>query len=137
MTGDIDKARRIAIEAHEGQTKKTGGPIIDHVARVAAGVEGEDETIVAWLHDVVEKSPEWTLDRLRQEGFSEEVVQAVDALTKRAGEEHAELVRRASDNSLARSVKRADLADNLAQAEVSGVDASKYRIGLRILENDR
>lgn len=134
MTGDVDAARKIAEQAHEGQIKKTGGRVIDHVARVAASVDGCEETMVAWLHDVVEKAPNWTLDRLRQEGFSEAVVAAVEALTKRPGEPHAELVRRAANNLLACSVKRADLKDNLAEAKRTGRDGSKYKQGLLILQ---
>ena len=135
MIGKVAKAREIAIDAHEGQTKKTGGLVIDHVRRVASNVDGEDEKTVAWLHDVIEKASEWTLDRLRQEGFSDDIIQAVDALTKRPGEAHSDLVRRAAGNLLARNVKRADLADNLAQSETAGFDGTKYRTGLSILAN--
>lgn len=134
MSAGVERAEEIARQAHKGQVKKTGGLVIDHVARVAAHMVGSDELIVAWLHDVVENSPHWTLARLRQEGFAEEVLLAVEALTKRPGEAHADLVRRAAQNNLARSVKLADLADNLAEAERTGQDASKYRLGLQMLQ---
>jgi (p)ppGpp synthase/HD superfamily hydrolase len=134
MNDAVDHARSIAQQAHNGQTKKSGDLVIDHVTRVASKVEGREERIVAWLHDVVEKSPDWTLERLRQEGFDDQIVRAVDALTKRPGEDHAALVRRASTNRLAHVVKLADLADNLAEAERSGRDGSKYQAGLLILQ---
>lgn len=130
----VEQAREIAYQAHGGQTKKTGGLVIEHVSRVAASVTGDQETIVAWLHDVVEKAEEWDLARLRHEGFAEDVVTAVEALTKRPGEEHAALVRRAAQNALAATVKHADLADNLAESDRTGRDGSKYRHGLTILE---
>jgi (p)ppGpp synthase/HD superfamily hydrolase len=116
--------------------KKTGGLVIDHVRRVAEGVSREDEKMVAWLHDVVEKAPGWTTERLRQEGFSEAVVSAVDALTRRPGETSADLVRRAAASDLARPVKRADLADNLTAAGQAGQDVSRYHEGLRILATE-
>lgn len=134
MTDKLDRARQIAQQAHEGQTKKSGGLVIDHVARVASNVHGREEAIVAWLHDVLERAPDWTLERLRQEGFSDQIVRAVDALTKRPGEDHGALVHRASTDGLAHSVKLADLADNLAEAERSGRDGSKYKAGLLILQ---
>ncbi|CDN57007.1 Metal dependent phosphohydrolase, HD region (plasmid) [Neorhizobium galegae bv. officinalis bv. officinalis str. HAMBI 1141] len=136
MSELIDKAIVIATEAHEGQSSKTGGPFIDHVRRVAENVAGEDEKQVAWLHDVVEKGPGWTFERLREEGFSKAVVDAVDAMSKRDGEEYFAFVRRSIENPLARPVKRADLTDNLAQMRQMGGDGSKFAEGLRIL-NER
>ncbi|MBP2561815.1 (p)ppGpp synthase/HD superfamily hydrolase [Neorhizobium galegae] len=133
MSEQIDKAIAIATQAHEGQSSKTGGPFIDHVRRVAENVAGENEKQVAWLHDVVEKGPGWTFERLREEGFSQAVVDAVDAMSKRDGEEYFAFVRRSIENPLARPVKRADLTDNLAQMRQMGGDGSKFAEGLRIL----
>lgn len=134
MSEQIDKAIAIATQAHEGQSSKTGGPFIDHVRRVAENVAGENEKQVAWLHDVVEKCPGWTFERLREEGFSQAVVDAVDAMSKRDGEEYFAFVRRSIENPLARPVKRADLTDNLAQMRKMGGDGSKFAEGLRILD---
>lgn len=132
----LEKAIAIATEAHQGQSSKTGGPFIDHVRRVAENVSGEDETLIAWLHDVVEKGPGWTFERLRQEGFSEPVIDAVDAMSKRDGEEYFAFVRRSIQNPLARPVKRSDLTDNLAQMRQMGGDGSKFAEGLRILHEE-
>lgn len=129
----LQRAIDIAAEAHKGQSSKTGGPFIDHVRRVAEHVTGEDETLVAWLHDVVEKGPGWTFERLREEGFSDIVIGAVDAMSKRDGEDYFDFVRRSIANPLARPVKRADLTDNLAQMHQMGGDGSKFAEGLRIL----
>ncbi|KAB1082937.1 HD domain-containing protein [Neorhizobium galegae] len=134
MSELIDKAIVIATEAHQGQSSKTGGPFIEHVRRVAENVAGEDEKQVAWLHDVVEKGAGWTFERLREEGFSKAVVNAVDAMSKRDGEEYFAFVRRSIENPLALPVKRADLTDNLAQMRQMGGDDSKFAEGLRILD---
>jgi (p)ppGpp synthase/HD superfamily hydrolase len=75
-------------------------------------MDSKKEKIVAVLHDVVEKS-EWTLENLRGEGFSEEIVDAVDRLTKRDGEAYATHIERTKTNPLSRCVKLADLEDNM------------------------
>lgn len=130
----LARAIAIASEAHRGQSSKTGAPFIEHVRRVAEQVSGGNELLVAWLHDVVEKAPDWDLERLRKAGFPEPVVQAVDAMTKRAGEDYFDFVRRSIRNPLARPVKRADLTDNLAQMRQIGGDDTKFVEALRMLD---
>jgi (p)ppGpp synthase/HD superfamily hydrolase len=75
-------------------------------------MESEAAMIVAVLHDVVEDS-DWTLEQLRSEGFSEEVLQAVDCVTHREGESYDEFVERVRANAIACNVKIADLEDNM------------------------
>ncbi|MDE0922358.1 HD domain-containing protein [Aurantimonas coralicida] len=107
----IERATAIAMHAHADQVDKGGAPYITHPARVSLAVDGNDAKIVAILHDVVEDS-EWTLEQLRDAGFSEAVVNAVNALTHRSGEDYFDAIRRAKADPIARIVKLADLADN-------------------------
>ena len=71
----IEKAYRIAREAHEGQFRKSGEPYIIHplsVALILADLELDKETIVAGLlHDVVEDTV-MTSEEIRKE-FGDEV----------------------------------------------------------------
>jgi (p)ppGpp synthase/HD superfamily hydrolase len=129
----LRRAEEIAMSAHAGQTDKTGHPFTDHLRRVVEKVGGRDQKMVAYLHDIVEKADGWSVRRLAEEGFPQPVIDAVDAMTRRQGEDYADFVRRAIANSLARPVKRADLEDNLRQAEQTGSDDSQYRMGLGIL----
>ncbi|MBB4275280.1 HD domain-containing protein [Rhizobium mongolense] len=131
----LQHAIQIATEAHDGQQDKLGNPYFDHCRRVADAVSGDEEKVVAYLHDVPEKAWGWTLDRLKEEGFSQAVLAAVDALTKRQGEEDEVFVRRAIANRLARPVKQADLEDNLDQARQAGGDTLKYERGLATIAN--
>jgi len=109
----LEKALLLAVQAHLGQTDKAGQPYVFHPLRLMMTLETEDEKLAALLHDVVEDSA-ITLDDLRQEGFPEMVVQAVDALTRRKPEESYEaFVARAARHPVARRVKLADLRDNM------------------------
>jgi (p)ppGpp synthase/HD superfamily hydrolase len=110
----LERAIALAVEAHQGHN--TGGtfPYILHPLRVMAQMETDTERIVAILHDTVENEGDRvSFARLRQEGFPEEIVEAVDCLTRRDGEPYAAMIERIVPNPLARRVKLADLTDNL------------------------
>jgi len=110
----LERAIEIAARAHACVTDKAGDPYIFHPLRMMMRVTSMEAKIVAVLHDVVEDS-ETTFDRLRAEGFSEEVVAAVDGVTdrKHLGESYDDFVRRASENPISCEVKIADLEDNM------------------------
>ncbi len=80
----IEKAYRVADEAHKDQKRKSGEPYIIHplcVAIILADLEMDKETIAAGiLHDVVEDTV-MTLDELSKE-FGPEVALLVDGVTK-------------------------------------------------------
>ena len=63
-------------------------------------VNTEAERIAALLHDVVEDT-DWTLDRLREAGYSEEIITAVDCLTRRGGETYEAFVLRCKADPIA------------------------------------
>ena len=107
----LDRAIELAKQHHEGQTDKAGKPYIEHPLRVMNQVESEEEKIVAVLHDIVEDT-DISLNDLRNEGFSEEVVSAVECLTKQDGENYDSYIERISFNPLAVKIKLADLEDN-------------------------
>jgi (p)ppGpp synthase/HD superfamily hydrolase len=132
--GSLERAIEIATEAHRGQVDKAKEPYILHSRRVMDQVESIDEKIVGILHDVVEKNPQWSLSRLEGEGFKSTIIEAVDAMTRRAGEAYEDFVSRAAANPISRAVKMADLRDNIEMARLCGLDDSKYRAALnRIL----
>ena len=80
----IEKAYKIASEAHKEQFRKSGEPYIIHplwVGIILADLEMDKETIVAgMLHDVVEDTV-MTLDDITRE-FGSEVALLVDGVTK-------------------------------------------------------
>ena len=107
----LERAIAIAAQAHAGQTDKGGQPYILHPLRVLLRVQGAHARIAAVLHDVVEDTPV-TLEALAAEGFAAEVLEAVEALTKRPGESRLEAAHRAAAHPIAREVKLADNAEN-------------------------
>ena len=115
------RAETIARAAHAGQVDKTGHPYIEHPERVAARVHGNTELeAIAWLHDVVEDTTV-TLADLRRE-FTDEIVDAVDALTHRRGETRQDYYARVRQNTRALRVKLADIDDNTDPARTALLD---------------
>jgi (p)ppGpp synthase/HD superfamily hydrolase len=116
----LEAALALAVEAHRGQRDKAGQPYILHPLRVMMRLETDAERTVALLHDVVEDTP-WTLERLREAGYPEDVLRALDALTRRDGETYEAFVERLRPDALARRVKLADLEDNMDVRRLTAV----------------
>ena len=106
-----EKAYEIAKRAHLGQIDKAGEDYIKHPEKVASFVNSDEEKAVAYLHDVIEDT-ELTLEDLREYGFSEEVLKAVDVITKKKGQAYQTYLNSVKENKLARVVKLADLRHN-------------------------
>jgi (p)ppGpp synthase/HD superfamily hydrolase len=107
----LENAIEIAARAHAGVRDKQGQAYILHPIRVMMGVESEEAKIVAVLHDVVEDT-DITLDALRVEGFSEQVLDALSLVTHGKNQSYAEYVAACRSNQIARQVKLSDLRDN-------------------------
>lgn len=109
----IERAIEIAVLAHKGQKDKSGVEYILHPLRVMERGKTEVEKICGVLHDVVEDS-DWTIDDLKNEGFSEEVISVIKCLTKETeNEDYDEFIERIAKDPIATKVKLNDLLDNM------------------------
>ena len=121
----LDKAIEIAAKNHAGDTDKAGKPYLLHPLRIMFAVNTPDEMIAAVLHDVVEDT-DVTLEDLKQEGFHPEIIEAIDALTKRPGETRLQAASRAAVNAIARNVKLADVTDNMDLGRIDNPQAKDF-----------
>ncbi len=136
----LERAIAIAAQAHLGQVDKAGSPYILHPLRVMMRLHSTEERIVGVLHDVLEDTAV-SIAELRNEGFSEEVLSALAAVTKNEGEDYESFVRRAAQNPIAKNVKMADLLDNSDLGRLSTVTPKdhervlKYRRAIAKLQS--
>ncbi|WP_417628812.1 HD domain-containing protein [Pararhodobacter aggregans] len=119
--GAVGEAFEFALAAHQGQQDKAGLAYVGHLARVAAGVEGDEARIVALLHDVIEDCGV-TRDAIEAR-FGARIAAAVALLTRVKGEAPALYYARIAADPLARAVKLADIADNDHPARLASLDA--------------
>lgn len=142
-------APQVAARAHQHQKRKDGTPYVAHPMRVALRVSDTYEDIpnlagdikaeqvwreqqktrlivVALLHDVVEDT-DVTIQELRELGFDEIILHALDAVTKRPGEKYtAFILRIKAAGPLAIAVKLADIADNLEDQSALDPDEAAF-----------
>lgn len=134
-------AALIAAAVHANQFDKSGFPYIEHPRRVFLNSQWsldpatvpEDELSAglqaAWLHDVIEDSrdsfyrPVGSQD-LENWGFNKRVIFLVQLLTRSEETSSHNYYRLISGDPTARSVKLADIADNLASWRIELLDAS-------------
>ena len=133
LTQLYNKALAIATKAHAGQHDKAGRDYILHPVRVSERCSSPKSKIVALLHDVIEDT-EVTACSLREEGFPDEIVEALLSVTRREGETYEDFICRCSTNPIGREVKIADLEDNMdvrRLPEFTDRDAARIRKYLR------
>ena len=111
MSKRVKKALEFATEKHKGQLDRAGKPYIEHPKAVAKMLKGEDEKIVAMLHDTVEDT-DATIEEIRSK-FGEKIADAVKCLTHENGVPYMDYIRGIKGNELARKVKLADLTHNM------------------------
>lgn len=127
-------AESIARDAHRGQFRRDGAtPYVTHPETVAARVSDAAKP-VAWLHDVFEDCPNYDPDALRKFGMTENIIRAVQLLTKRSGQDYTQYIRALRQNPIAREVKIADIEHNL-ESQPKTESIAKYKNALAILKS--
>jgi (p)ppGpp synthase/HD superfamily hydrolase len=118
----LNKMLVLATNAHEGQYDKGGNPYILHPLKVMHYLRSNDEELqcIALGHDIVEDTGV-TYSQLREEGFTDRVIEGIRSLTKVAGETYDEYKERVKMNGDAVKVKMADLRHNTDIRRLKGI----------------
>lgn len=130
----LEFAIKLASKYHEGQVDKSGQPYILHPLAVMTSVKTLDEKIVATLHDIVEDTP-MTITKLRCLGFDEDIIYAINKLTRDKSVDYFDYVNGLAECELAKTVKIADLTHNLRPGCPDTL-RKRYLKALDILQNN-
>ena len=116
-----------ATNAHAGQFDKGGKPYILHPLAVMYLLDSNDEELqcIAVGHDIVEDCGV-TYEQLRQEGFSERVINGIRLMTKIAGQTHQEYKEGIFSSIDAMLVKKADLKHNTDITRLKGAKEKDF-----------
>ena len=125
------EAKDYANQIHEGQMYGEQ-PYMNHVEDVASGFDDPHLQRIAYLHDTIEDS-ETGIGEIH-ERFGEDVGHAVDALTRRQGEQYFDYINRVKEHPEATQIKLADLHSNLKNNPNESL-AKRYQKAIGILTN--
>jgi (p)ppGpp synthase/HD superfamily hydrolase len=123
---DISATMTLVNNAFAGKYDKGGMPYIFHLTHVASKFRELPEQTVALLHDIIEDT-EYSLDDLQALGYPDEILRAVDCITKRKHEPYEVYLMRVKGNELARKVKIEDLKHNMDLSRLSKEGLEKGR----------
>ena len=113
------KASFIAKKYHSGQVDKAGKPYYYHPLTVASSFSDEKLRAVAFLHDTLEDT---SVSKAYLEKYMpQDVADAVEVMTRRAGEDYDTYIRRVRQCPMARQVKMADLRHNMDLSRLKNV----------------
>lgn len=138
----LQVALRIAARAHAGQMDKAGVPYIEHPKFVSSLLSGEKEKAVALLHDVLEDT-NVTYQDLLAAGIPQEVVEAVEVLTRTQDMKYEDYLLKVKQQPLACTVKKADLLHNMDISRIpyptrqDWERLEKYRKAYRFLNEEK
>ena len=115
-----DQIRRLlvaigfAVKAHQGQLDKAGEPYVLHPLRVGISLLPDyDAAIAGVLHDVIEDTEASVPELIAAIEPSRETLEALYLLTRAPGDSYEGYIDLIKVHPLARTVKLADLRDNL------------------------
>lgn len=132
-TREIITAKNIAFtiakQSFKEKKDKAGKPYINHLLRVADKFKDDPKLyVISLLHDLLEDCPEWNTKSLNCI-FSDEIVEAVELLTKDKDLDYYEYIDLISKNEMAKAVKISDLEDNLDVKRLDSIgEADLHRI---------
>jgi (p)ppGpp synthase/HD superfamily hydrolase len=130
---NLEKIEAFARKAHAGQKRKIGGEdFIEHPKRIADSLESPNLKAIAWLHDVLEETDHKLGTICAELGLDDSIRWSVLVLTKRKSETYFDYIMRVVVDKMARTVKIADLEDNMRDLE-EGSMKDKYRFAHHFL----
>lgn len=123
MKHNLNKMLVLVTTEFDGIFDKGGMPYVLHCLKVMHYLKSDDDELqqIALGHDLIEDRKHITYAFLREQGFSERVIEGIKAVTKVPGETNDEYMAKIKANPDAIRVKLADLRHNSDIRRLKGV----------------
>lgn len=129
----LEQAIKLASIKHYGQKDKANKPYLFHLLYVINNVNDLNAKIVGVLHDILEDI-DITRNDLLNYGFSEEIVIAVEILTKPKNQKYMDYIENVKSDNIARRVKLMDLKHNMNLTRLSEISDKDLKRNTKYLE---
>lgn len=129
----LEEAIKLASIKHYGQKDKSNKPYIFHLLYVMNNVDDLNAKIAGVLHDILEDT-DITRNDLLNYGFSEDIVIAVEILTKPKNQKYMEYIENIKCNNIARKVKLIDLKHNMDLTRLPEISNKDLKRNIKYLE---
>lgn len=129
MKHNLNKMLVLVTIEFDGIFDKGGMPYVLHCLKVMHYLKSDDDELqqIALGHDLIEDRKHITYAFLREQGFSERVIEGIKAVTKVPGETNDEYMAKIKANPDAIRVKLADLRHNSDIRRLKGVTEKDIR----------
>lgn len=129
----LEEAIKLASIKHYGQRDKANKPYIFHLLYAMNNVNDLNAKIVGVLHDILEDT-NITRNDLLNYGFSEDIVIAVEILTKSKNQKYMDYIENIKKNDIATKVKLIDLKHNMDLTRLSEISDNDLKRTIKYIK---
>ncbi len=129
----LEQAIKLVSIKHYGQKDKANKPYLFHLLYVMNNLDDLNAKIVGVLHDILEDT-DITRNDLFNYGLSEEIVIAVEILTKPKNQKYMDYIENIKSNNIAKKVKLIDLKHNMDLTRLSKISDKDLKRTIKYFE---
>ena len=120
---NLEKTKVFVAKYFKDKVDKGNNPYMEHLEYVSSHGRNETEKIIGLLHDTLEDT-ELTKEELLEFGFSKEIVEVIEILTRRKNKSYNEYIESIilSENESAVYIKKIDMEHNMDLSRIKNID---------------
>ena len=119
---NLEKTKVFVAKYFKDKVDKGNNPYMEHLEYVSSHGRNETEKIIGLLHDTLEDT-ELTKEELLEFGFSKEIVEVIEILTRRKNKSYNEYIESIilSENESALYIKKIDMEHNMDLSRIKNI----------------
>lgn len=120
---NLEKTKVFVAKYFKDKVDKGNNPYMEHLEYVSSHGRNETEKIIGLLHDTLEDT-ELTKEELLEFGFSKEIVEVIEILTRTKNKSYNEYIESIilSENESALYIKKIDMEHNMDLSRIKNIE---------------